>query len=207
MAATTERVVNDPHTGLAINGVDPVAYFTDAAPLVGLPENEYRYAGVVWRFRNEGNRAAFMANPEVYMPRFGGYDAVAIGRALALPGNPLLWAIVGERLYLFYSEDARARFMANPDEAICTGRQQVARPGRYAGQLGSRAAPARSVRNRVDAARGIAPGDEARHLEVLLPALRSAAAAPDGVVTRPPAAATMAWPAAMSHSDVGARRG
>jgi hypothetical protein len=118
VAATTERVVHDTHTGLAINGVDPVAYFTDAAPLVGLPENEYLYAGVVWRFRNEGNRAAFMANPEIYMPRFGGYDAVAIGRALALPGNPQLWAIVGERLYLFYSEDARARFMTKPDDAI-----------------------------------------------------------------------------------------
>ena len=118
VAATTERVVNDPHTGLAINGVDPVAYFTDAAPLVGLAEYEYQYAGVVWRFRNEGNRAAFMADPDVYMPRFGGYDAVAIGRALALPGNPQLWAIVGERLYLFYSAEARAQFMAKPDDAI-----------------------------------------------------------------------------------------
>jgi YHS domain-containing protein len=117
-AATTERVVSDTHTGLAINGVDPVAYFTDAAPLVGFAEYEYQYAGVVWRFRNEGNRAAFMAHPEVYMPRFGGYDAVAIGRALVLPGNPQLWAIVGERLYLFHSEEARARFMTRPDEAI-----------------------------------------------------------------------------------------
>jgi YHS domain-containing protein len=117
-AATTDRVVHDVHTGLAINGVDPVAYFTDAAPLVGLPEYEYLYAGVVWRFRNEGNRAAFVANPEVYMPRFGGYDAVAIGRALVLPGNPRLWAIAGERLYLFYSEEARARFMAKPEDVI-----------------------------------------------------------------------------------------
>ena len=117
-AATTQRVVHDTYTGLAINGVDPVAYFTDAAPLVGRPEHEYLYAGVVWRFCNEGNMAAFMANPDVYMPRFGGYDAVAIGRALVLPGNPQLWAIVGERLYLFYSEDARARFMAKPDEVI-----------------------------------------------------------------------------------------
>jgi YHS domain-containing protein len=117
-AATTQRVVHDTHTGLAINGVDPVAYFTDAAPLAGRPEHEYLYAGVVWRFCNEGNMAAFMANPDVYMPRFGGYDAVAIGRALALPGNPQLWAIAGDRLYLFYSEDARARFMAKPDEVI-----------------------------------------------------------------------------------------
>ena len=34
-AATSERVVNDPHTGLAISGFDPVAYFTDAKPIAG----------------------------------------------------------------------------------------------------------------------------------------------------------------------------
>jgi len=117
-AATTERVVSDRLTGLAMNGVDPVAYFTDAAPLYGRAEQEYRYGGVIWRFRNEGNKAAFIANPDVYMPRYGGYDPIAIGRAVAVPGNPLLWAVVRERLYLFYSAEAHARFIANPDEAI-----------------------------------------------------------------------------------------
>ena len=117
-AATTERVVSDPHTGLAINGVDPVAYFTDAAALFGRAEYEYRYAGVIWRFRNEGNQAAFIANPDVYMPRFGGYDAIAIGRSLAVPGNPLLWTVAGERLVLFYNEAARTRFSTKPAEAI-----------------------------------------------------------------------------------------
>src|ERR1700738_4244256 len=109
-ATTTERVVSDRLTGLAMNGIDPVAYFTDAAPLYGRAEQEYRYAGVIWRFRNEGNKAAFVANPEVYMPRYGGYDPIAVGRAVAVPGNPLVWTVVGERLYLFYSEEARARF-------------------------------------------------------------------------------------------------
>jgi hypothetical protein len=35
-----------------------------------------------------------------------------------LPGNPLVWALVGERLYLFYNDEARERFIAGPDEAI-----------------------------------------------------------------------------------------
>jgi hypothetical protein len=70
-AATTERLVVDRHTGLALYGYDPVAYFTDAEPLVGRPEFELSYAGAVWRFRNEGNRAAFNDRPDVYMPGFG----------------------------------------------------------------------------------------------------------------------------------------
>jgi YHS domain-containing protein len=117
-AATTERVVSDRLSGLAINGVDPVAYYTDGGPVYGDAKYEFRYAGVMWRFCNQGNKAAFVASPDVYMPRYGGYDPLAIGRDLALPGNPLLWTLVGERLYLFYDEDARARFIANPEEAI-----------------------------------------------------------------------------------------
>jgi YHS domain-containing protein len=117
-AATTERVVSDRLTGLAVNGIDPVTYFTDEAPLYGRAPYEYSYAGVIWRFRNIGNQAAFIANPNVYMPRYGGYDPIAIARGVAVPGNPLLWDVVGQRIYLFYDEQSRDRFVANPDESI-----------------------------------------------------------------------------------------
>jgi hypothetical protein len=70
---------------LAINGFDPLAYFIDGAPLQGTDDFEHPYAGAVWRFRNEGNRAAFIADPEVYMPRYGGYDPVGIARGVAVP--------------------------------------------------------------------------------------------------------------------------
>lgn len=117
-AATTERVVSDPNSGLAISGFDPVAYFTDAVPKLGLPEFELRFAGVTWRFRNEGNRAAFLANPEVYMPRFGGYDPIAVARGASTPGHAELWSIAEDRLYLFYSPAARDAFAGAPRPAI-----------------------------------------------------------------------------------------
>lgn len=114
----TERVVTDVHSGLAISGFDPVAYFTDGGPRLGVPEIEYRAEGVIWRFRNAGNRAAFAADPHVYRPRFGGYDPIAIGRGVATAGHPEIWAIAGNRLYLFYNEEARARFLVDPGAAI-----------------------------------------------------------------------------------------
>ena len=43
-AATTERVVVNRYTGLAIDGFDPVAYFVDAAPRQGRAELELRFA-------------------------------------------------------------------------------------------------------------------------------------------------------------------
>ncbi len=87
-ATTTERVVINRYTGLAIEGFDPVAYFVDARPLVGLPEFEAAEAGVVWRFRNEGNRASFVAHPDIYGPRFGGYDPIDLARGVTLPVTP-----------------------------------------------------------------------------------------------------------------------
>jgi YHS domain-containing protein len=117
-AATTERVVVDRHTGLAIYGVDPVAYFTDRRRVLGRAEFEYRHAGAIWRFDNEGNRAAFMADPEVYMPRFGGYDPIGIARGVSTAGFPDLWALFDDRLYLFHSGEARRTFLANPSAVI-----------------------------------------------------------------------------------------
>jgi hypothetical protein len=117
-AATTERVVNDRNTGLAIYGYDPVAYFTESKPVAGKPDYEMRYGDVIWRFRSDGNRAAFSESPEIYQPRYGGYDPIGIARGVAVPGNPMLWAVFGERLYLFYNEAARTEFAANPDSSI-----------------------------------------------------------------------------------------
>ena len=109
-AAPTQRVVVDRNTGLAISGFDPVAYFTDGRALAGKGEFEQAFAGTVWRFRNAGNRAAFLAAPDVYMPRFAGYDPVGVARGVAVAGNPELWLIVRERLYLFFAADNRDRF-------------------------------------------------------------------------------------------------
>ena len=106
------------HTGLALSGFDPVAYFTDKAPKAGRPDLELAMGGTVWRFRNEGNRAAFSEHPDVYTPQFGGYDPVAVARGASVPGHPLFWAVTGERLYLFYSDKARAEFLADPGRVI-----------------------------------------------------------------------------------------
>jgi hypothetical protein len=113
-AATTERVVVNRYTGLAIEGFDPVAYFVDARPLVGLPEFEASEAGAVWRFRNEGNRASFVAHPDIYGPQFGGYDPIDLARGVAFAGNPRFWLISSQRLYLFGREENRDAFAVDP---------------------------------------------------------------------------------------------
>jgi len=113
-AATTELFVDDWQNGIALYGFDPVAFFVDHRPRRGSASFEWKYAGAVFRFVNEGNRAAFKANPDVYIPRFGGYDPLALVRGIATAGNPLLWLIHGGRLYFFHDPASRAAFAANP---------------------------------------------------------------------------------------------
>jgi YHS domain-containing protein len=117
-------VVTDPQSGIAIDGFDPVAYFTGDGAVQGREEFDYKFEGVTWRFRSEGNRAAFAEHPVVYARQFGGYDPVAIGRGVSVPGHPLTWAIVGDRLYLFYDSKARAGFIEAPRRAISAARRQ-----------------------------------------------------------------------------------
>src|SRR5690349_17487819 len=84
-AASDYQLAINRETGLAISGFDPVAYFTEGKAMFGQPNIEFNLDGSVWRFCNEGNRGAFAKHPEIYAPRFGGYDPVAIGRDRSVP--------------------------------------------------------------------------------------------------------------------------
>ena len=66
-------------TGLAISGFDPVVYFTEAKALFG----ELNVDGSVWGFTNEGNRGAFVKDPEIYAPRR--WQLAAADRYKAIP--------------------------------------------------------------------------------------------------------------------------
>lgn len=130
-ARASEWIVADWHTGLAISGYDPVGFFTDNKPLPGNPDFELRYGGVVWRFTNVGNRAAFAANPDVYMPQYGGYDPLGVARGIAVAGNPNEWLIADSKLFLFYDGGRRQKFAGDPDAVI------GAADRRWAGLLGA----------------------------------------------------------------------
>ena len=117
-AATTELIVVDRNSGIAIGGFDPVAYFIDGVAMPGKGDFEASFAGAVWRFRNEGNRGAFLADPDTYLPRFGGYDPTGVARGAAVPGDPRLWLVQGRRLYLFYRAEARDLFAGDAEAVI-----------------------------------------------------------------------------------------
>ena len=117
-ATTTERLVVNRYSGLAIEGYDPVAYFTDERAVRGLPDHEAAEAGAVWRFRSDSNRSSFVSHPEIYGPQFGGYDPIDLARGVTCGGNPLFWVVTGQRLYLFGREEHRVAFAADPQRFL-----------------------------------------------------------------------------------------
>ena len=63
-------IVTDPLTGVAIEGYDPVSYFTEPEPLPGKPDYEYYWGGVPWYFATAANRDVFIRAPEIYAPQY-----------------------------------------------------------------------------------------------------------------------------------------
>ena len=89
--------------GVAINGYDPVAYFTDDGPLKGRADHSLDWNGATWHFANAHNRAVFAADPEGFAPQYGGYCAYAVSEGYTAKTDPYAWALHGGKLYLNYS--------------------------------------------------------------------------------------------------------
>jgi hypothetical protein len=123
-AAATERVVVDWNSGLAMGGYDPVGFYTQGKPVLGNADVELVYGGAIWRFCNIGNRAAFAAHPDVYMPQFGGYDPIGVARGLAVAGNPSLWLIAAGRLFLFYNRARLDSFVADAERIMAAAERK-----------------------------------------------------------------------------------
>jgi YHS domain-containing protein len=86
--------------GLAIGGTDPVAYFTQGAPVQGDAAFAADWMGARWTFASTDNRDTFLAEPERYAPAFGGYCAWAAAQGYVAPTVPEAWSIHEGRLYL-----------------------------------------------------------------------------------------------------------
>jgi len=120
-ASVVSYITTDPLTGIAIGGMDPVSYFTDAAPLAGKPEHEFYWMGAPWHFANEANLEIFKRHPEIYAPQYGGHGAMSMARGFVSDSDPRLYAVFKQRLFLFYSAANREAFLLSPDDAARRG--------------------------------------------------------------------------------------
>ena len=93
--------------GVALDGYDVVAYFTDGRPLKGSPSFAHTWEQTTWHFASAAHRDAFAAEPENYALQFGGFCAYGVSRGYAVDIDPHAWTIVAGRLYLNYSKSVQ----------------------------------------------------------------------------------------------------
>lgn len=98
--------------GIAINGYDPVGYFTAGKAVPGLADFTTDWDGATLQFASSANKALFDADPEKYAPKYGGYCAYAVSKGYTASTDPEAWSIHEDRLYLNFSKSVRALWAA-----------------------------------------------------------------------------------------------
>jgi YHS domain-containing protein len=102
--ASTRTRHYDLEKGLAIQGYDPVAYFTLGRPQKGNWNYAYTYLGVIYIFSSPTNREIFSKSPSTFEPQYGGWCAFAMGdKGEKVEVDPETFKIVDGKLYLFYN--------------------------------------------------------------------------------------------------------
>ncbi|WP_375227334.1 YHS domain-containing (seleno)protein [Roseobacter sp. S98] len=102
--------LNASSTGLALQGYDPVAYFTQGEATKGSYKITTIHNDATYWFSSEEHKATFEANPDAYVPEYGGYCAFGAAMGFKFDGDPHHWKIVDGELYLNLSKDIQERW-------------------------------------------------------------------------------------------------
>ncbi len=92
--------INKDKNGAAINGYDPVAYFTDSKSAMGSKNFSYKWNGAEWYFANKNHMEMFKENPGKYAPQYGGFCAYGLTKDKLASSDPNAWQILDGKLYL-----------------------------------------------------------------------------------------------------------
>jgi len=106
------------HCSLAASGFDVVSYHTGEKPVRGNGNHVASHDGATYVFASDTNKRAFEADPDRYVPAFGGYCAFGMSIGKQLIADPDVWEIVEGRLYLNKDMEIHALWQGHRDENI-----------------------------------------------------------------------------------------
>ncbi|WP_372370202.1 YHS domain-containing (seleno)protein [Candidatus Uabimicrobium sp. HlEnr_7] len=94
-----ENIVTE-NSVVAVGGYDVVSYHQGEKPQRGNGNHITDHAGATYLFANDENKEEFEKDPQKYIPAFGGYCAYGVSVNKKFVGDPDVWKIVDEKLYL-----------------------------------------------------------------------------------------------------------
>ncbi len=107
---TSKADVNVDAKGVPLRGYDPVSYQSGPNPVMGSGAFTASYQGAAYHFASAANRDSFAANPARYAPAYGGFCAMGVAMERKLDGDPTLFRVVNNRLYLNVNSAVQARW-------------------------------------------------------------------------------------------------
>lgn len=99
-AAPAVAAADVAHSTVGVGGYDLVSYRTGEKPVRGNGNHVVVHDGVTYLFQSEENKEAFETDPARFLPAYGGYCAYGVAVGKKFVGDPDVWAIVDDRLYL-----------------------------------------------------------------------------------------------------------
>lgn len=103
LAHAGTKEYNLPANKVAIQGYDPVTYFTLNKAVPGNPSFKAQNEGVTYYFSSAGTLATFQASPSQYVPTYGGWCATAMAKGEKVEIDPKNFKVTNGRLFLFFN--------------------------------------------------------------------------------------------------------
>jgi len=95
---------------VAIQGYDPVAYFTESKPVQGSNRYTATHKNAIYYFSSHKNRDLFVKDKTKYAPAYGGFCAFGVAFERKFTTDPMAWKIVDHRLYLNKSKNVQSKW-------------------------------------------------------------------------------------------------
>jgi len=105
---------------VALSGYDTVSYHT-GTPQMGEARINHFHNGAIWYFSSTENRDLFAADPDRYAPAYDGYCSWAASQGYKAPGDPTVWEIVDDRLFVQVHPRAQELWQADIPAYIIAG--------------------------------------------------------------------------------------
>lgn len=103
---------------IALKGYDMVALVKNGSIEKGTQTHSWLWNNVNWYFVSAENKTAFMQNPEIYVPQYGGYCAYGTSQGYKAPTQIETWTIVNGKLYFNYNREVKQLWQKNKESYI-----------------------------------------------------------------------------------------
>jgi len=92
---------NVPSSGVALEGYCPVCYIAANKAAKGKQEFSANHEGVTYWFVSADVRDTFVANPQKFVPAYGGWCALGVAMGQRFPVDPTNFKVVNGKIMLF----------------------------------------------------------------------------------------------------------